>query len=240
MRNSRVCKRSGVLSPTPEASDGSSGTSEQGCAGRLAFAEVRDIRAACIHVAGQRQLVERCLELARAHDIAQARILADPFDQASPGGKLELSAPTLPETGPRQFSPDPEMWEALDHGRLLTTILEAFYTRVYADERLSPYFQRITKDRIVGKVYSYLRQTFTGDKVYFGDHPRNAHHWMVIDDGLFAYRAALLEECMRQQGLDERFVRRWCALEELFRRDIVKDGPSVVSSTASSSPRATA
>jgi NAD(P)H-flavin reductase/ferredoxin/truncated hemoglobin YjbI len=191
-----------------------------------AFAEVGDIADARIHIAGQRSLVVRCLQLAQERGVALSRVLADVFHsggddtQAVAQGSL-----TMPERGPRVFPPDLELWRALDHGRLLTVILEDFYTCVFADERLSPYFQRTTKDRIVGKVYSYLQQAFTGEKDYFGEHPRNAHHWMVIDDDLFDYRAALLERSMRKHGLGEPFIRRWCALEELFRRDIVKDQP---------------
>ena len=35
---------------------------------------------------------------------------------------------------------DPDIWAALENGPKLTRILEDFYTRVYADARLSPFF----------------------------------------------------------------------------------------------------
>ena len=42
------------------------------------------------------------------------------------------------------LKPDPEMWAALDQGEKLTQILTDFYTRVFADPRLSPFFEGVT------------------------------------------------------------------------------------------------
>lgn len=123
------------------------------------------------------------------------------------------------------FSPDPEMWAALDNGRGLSEILEDFYKRVYADERLSPFFQGITRQRVQEKQFLFLRQKFTGEKVYFGDRPKNIHHWMVISDDLFDYREAMMVECMKRYGLPDHLVERWRSLESSFRPDIVKDEP---------------
>ena len=121
--------------------------------------------------------------------------------------------------------PDMELWEALDHGKKLNKILDEFYTIVYEDARLSPFFQKITKQRSIEKVHLFLRQIFSGEKVYFGDRPRNAHHWMVISDELFDYREQIMENCLRNNGLPEHLIKRWLAVEESFRPDIVKDKP---------------
>ena len=122
-------------------------------------------------------------------------------------------------------APDPDMWKALDEGRLLNIILDDFYTRAYDDERLAPYFRGVTKQRAIEKQYLFLRQQFTGEKVYFGDRPRNAHHWMVINDELFDYREDLMLNCLRRHGMSEDCILRWRAMEERFRSDIVKDKP---------------
>ena len=123
------------------------------------------------------------------------------------------------------LDPDPEMWEALEEGRMLRRILESFYTLVYEDERLSPFFHKVTKGRAIDKQYEFLRDKFLGTRDYFGDRPRNAHHWMVISAELFDYREELLARCAREEGLDERFIARWRALDERFRKQIVKDAP---------------
>jgi truncated hemoglobin YjbI len=123
------------------------------------------------------------------------------------------------------LAPDPEMWAALDQGALLSRILDDFYTRAFADPRLAPFFEGRTKDWIAQKQFSFLQQLFTGIDCYFGDRPRNAHHWMVISDELFDYREELMEGCLRRAGLPAHLVARWRAVEERFRKQIVKDAP---------------
>jgi truncated hemoglobin YjbI len=123
------------------------------------------------------------------------------------------------------LKPDDEMWSALEHGEKLTRILDDFYGRVYQDPRLAPFFHGVTRERAIEKQYSFLRQIFTGEPIYFGDRPRNAHHWMVISNELFDYREALMEECLRRACLPEPLVQRWRAIEERFRKQIVKSAP---------------
>lgn len=120
---------------------------------------------------------------------------------------------------------DPEMWQALDEGRLLRAILEHFYERVYADPRLGPFFKHVTREHVVGKQYAFMHDIFTGERTYFGDRPRNAHHWMVIDDALFDHRETLLQQSMHALGLPEVYCRRWRRVDEVFRKQIVKRAP---------------
>lgn len=124
-----------------------------------------------------------------------------------------------------KLAPDPEIWAALRNGDGLNEILDDFYTRVYADERLGHFFEGVTKQRAIEKQHSFLRSIFTGERCYFGDRPRNAHHWMVISNDLFDYREELMQDCLRRWGLPEHLIRRWREVEETFRRAIVKDTP---------------
>ncbi len=124
-----------------------------------------------------------------------------------------------------RLKPDPELWEAMGHGEGLTQILRDFYKRVFKDERLSPFFVHVTEDWVVGKQYSFLAAIIAGEKQYFGYRPRNAHAHMVISDELFDYREALMEECLRRHGLSEPLVQRFRAIDETFRKQIVKSEP---------------
>jgi truncated hemoglobin YjbI len=123
------------------------------------------------------------------------------------------------------LAPDAEMWQALGNGELLRVILQDFYSRVFADSRLSQFFWQTTRERAIEKQYNFLHEVFTGQKVYFGERPYNAHSWMVIDHDLFDYREQLMVECLRRHGLPEKLVQRWRGLEESFRRHIVKLEP---------------
>jgi truncated hemoglobin YjbI len=123
------------------------------------------------------------------------------------------------------LAPNKEMWRALREGEGLSEILNNFYSRVYEDPRLSGFFEGVTKDRAIEKQFSFLKSIFTGEKCYFGDHPKTAHHWMVITDELFDYREELMEQCLREYGLAEELIVRWRKMEEVFRSAIVKSKP---------------
>lgn len=149
------------------------------------------------------------------HPVAAGQDRAPPPEAGGAGWELHRRRGLL--------APDPGMWEALGQGEGLLMILTDFYSRVYADDRLAPFFDGVTMDRAIEKQFLFLRSIFTGERVYFGNHPRNAHHWMVISDELFDYREDLMEGCLRRFGLADELVGRWRAVEEVFRRSIVKD-----------------
>ncbi len=129
------------------------------------------------------------------------------------------------ETSTEHPTPDPAIWEDLGNGEIVLQVLTDFYTTVYADSRLSPFFKSVTIDRAIGKQYNFLEEIFTGKKVYFGSYPRSAHHWMVIDDDLFDYREQLMERSMIKFGVSDRIRKLWLAIHEHYRNMIVKDKP---------------
>lgn len=134
-----------------------------------------------------------------------------------------ISRPAHPEL--EAPSPDPALWRELDEGRTVRRVLEDFYAQVYADERLASFFEGVTIDRAIGKQYSFLQEMLTGEKVYFGERPRNSHHWMVISDELLDYRQALMVATLEKHGLSPEQIARWTRVEEHWRRDIVKSAP---------------
>jgi truncated hemoglobin YjbI/ferredoxin len=119
----------------------------------------------------------------------------------------------------------PALWCALLEGDRLKNILDDFYELVFADPLLSPYFHNTTRQRSKEKVYSFYKRIFSGEECYFGDRPKNAHHWMVISDDIFDHRLALLVGCMARHGLDDSHITTWLSYEEHYRRDIVKTEP---------------
>lgn len=118
---------------------------------------------------------------------------------------------------------DPALWAELDDGKRVRQVLDAFYAKVFADERLAPYFHNTTPDHVAGKQYAFLYEAMTGEDMYFGDNPLNAHHWMVISDALFDHRQRLMIETLEEHGLSDDHIRRWTAFEEPYRPDIVKE-----------------
>lgn len=181
----------------------------------IAFDEHPDLREYVLFLAGSPDSVEAARIKAVACGIKLSSIFADPF---------ETTAPYMPDDDAKinAIKPDPELWAALKEGELISQILDDFYTRVYLDPRLSPFFQKVTKSRVSGKQYEFLVGLMTGVRSTFVEPPFNAHHWMVISDELFDYRENLFFECVRAYDLPEHLVARWASLHEVFRRTMVK------------------
>jgi ferredoxin-NADP reductase/ferredoxin len=199
-----------------------------GHAHQLAVTRHPDLAGWRVFLAGPRAMVRDAEEAARLAGADPACIHADAFDYRE--RRRQPRQPATSVAAPSGQSadataPDPELWAALGEGELMMTILTNFYACVFEDPLLSPYFRGVTRQRLIEKVYSFMRQLITGEKIYFGDRPRNAHHWMVIPDEIFAHREALMRWCLRRHGLPEHLVERWNRLEERYRNDIVKFQP---------------
>ncbi len=181
----------------------------------LAFAESPDLREHVLFLAGAPDSIETARIRAVACGIKLSAIHADPF---------ETTEPYMPDDEAKitAIKPDPELWAALKEGELLTQILDEFYTRVYLDPRLSPFFHKVTKARVSGKQYEFVAGLLTGVRSSFVEPPFNAHHWMVISDELFDYRENLFFDCVRAHNFPEHLIARWASLHEVFRRSMVK------------------
>lgn len=177
-----------------------------------------DMAGHAVFLCGAPDMVEAARVAALSHGVALKAIFADPFDSPAPYQTTE-------DTKLASFAAQPALWERLGKGALLMTILDDFYTQVYADPRLAPFFYRTTKQRSVEKQFSFLRDVFSGTKDFFGEKPFNSHHWMVISDELFDYREELFFATVRRYGIPEPMLRPWAALHEMFRREIVKSEP---------------
>lgn len=117
---------------------------------------------------------------------------------------------------------EPELWEQLGGDACVRSVMESFYQSVYADPDLSPFFERVTMDRVIGKQFSFLKQIISGEPVYLGEMPRNAHHWMVISDSLFDHRQHLMLNALKLHNIADELIAKWTKIEEQFRSDIVK------------------
>jgi NAD(P)H-flavin reductase/ferredoxin/truncated hemoglobin YjbI len=189
-----------------------------GRADDVAFARTGDLSGWRVFIAGLPAMVSAAEQQALAAGALASEIHLDPHEvRLAPDAPPTLTAGTP--------SPDPELWAALEEGALLNRVLADFYTRVFADPLLAPYFHGVTMERVIGQVYAFSRDILTGEKQYFGMKPRAAHHWMVISDELFDHRERLLEDCLRRHGLAEHLLQRWRRIDEHFRADIVKARP---------------
>ncbi len=174
-----------------------------------------DLSAAAVFLCGNPDAVEAGRVGALRNGVSLDNIYADPFNSQTvyqPRDSKKV----------KSFKPDPEMWEALDNGRVLKALLTEFYTRAFEDAQLAPFFHKVTKQRLIEKQYAFTRDLLAGTADYFGELPFNSHHWMIISDELFNHRERLFFTVVREFGIAEKYIRRWAALNEMFRREIVK------------------
>jgi len=202
----------------------------RGRANIIAFSEQDITKDWRVFLSGNPDMVESALSESLDQAVENENIHTDPFVHAGKDAKEHCDKDNQEHQSVRKEKrkypdPDPEMWSALGEGVLLNKILKEFYGRVFEDPKLSPYFMNVTRQRLVEKVYNFLYQVFTGEKVYFGDRPRNAHHWMVISDELFDYREKMMESCLKKYGLPQHLILRWLTIEGMYRSDIVKSVP---------------
>ncbi len=201
------------------------GSYQLGRASNIALTEHTNLKGWRVYLCGHPKMVEDMQQAAQAAGANLLEIHTDPFwslSDADNTGSANLTADAVERHYP---DPDPELWKGLDEGRLLSAVLVDFYNHVYDDPLLSPFFEGATKQRLIEKQYNFMCQVLTGEDVYFGERPRNAHHWMVISDELLDHREALMESSLRRFGVPEHLIRRYRALEEIYRKDIVKDKP---------------
>lgn len=214
-----------------ECISGNSSMPDGAFAGRaheIAFARHQDLHGWHVYLAGLAEMVDSAetRALACGADVIHrdAFVLRDLRKTKRQGRQ---SVATASDSGGKAKYPPPdlELWAALEQGSLLTAVLTDFYGRVYQDARLASFFDGVTKERLIEKQFSFTRQILTGEKIYFGDRPRNTHHWMVISDELFDYRANIMLACLRETGLSESMAHRFMEMEEYYRSDIVKSAP---------------
>jgi len=196
----------------------------------IAFSRHPDLHGWHVFLAGLAEMVDAGERLAVKHGAAADAIHSDAFAlrdlRKEPRGEPKPApAPAPAGDRPKYPPPDPELWAALGEGELLHEVLRDFYGRVFQDERLASFFDGFTRQRLIEKQFLFMRQIITGEKIYFGDQPRNTHHWMVISNDLFDYREHIMTDCLRRAGLPEDMVQRFNAIEEYYREDVVKDAP---------------
>jgi len=213
-----------------ECISGNSSAVENAFAGRaheVAFTRHQNVHHWKVYLAGLAEMVDSGTLLSAKHGAAPHDIHSDAFTLRDLRQNNRMPSKEQPpdDDSAKYPPPDAVLWAALQDGKLLSTVLTDFYTLVYADEKLASFFSGVTKQRLIEKQYLFIRQILTGEKVYFGDRPRNSHHWMVISDELFDHRESLMLQCLRKHGLPEPMIRRFMEMEGFYRRDIVKAAP---------------
>lgn len=180
-------------------------TTIPGRANEIAFANHKDLNNWRVYLCGNPDMV------------ISSEILA-----AHAGAKPDQIHMDAFKTDGRRKGGDPALWAALSENDLLVNVLVDFYTRVYSDDLLSPYFRNVSKQQLVDKQYSFLRQLFSGELEYSADRPGYMPYWVGISDELFKYRETLMKTVLKDHNLPDGSIEQWRTVEESFRKETIK------------------
>lgn len=108
----------------------------------------------------------------------------------------------------------------------LITINKIFYDKVYKHPWLKHYFLEIPQQHIEVQQVDFMQKVLGGKNLYVGKAPPVAHKHMFIPDDLFDVRKTLLIEAFSEACAHQELIDKWLALDESFRRLLVKKSPS--------------
>lgn len=115
------------------------------------------------------------------------------------------------------------LYEAVGGLPTLQKAHKIFYDKVYAHPWLGKFFDGFDQKVIEDKQTSFMAEKMGGPAEYRGKEIRMVHETMYIDRELFDLRHAILDESIREAGVNDECRKRWLDIDNAFRNLIVKD-----------------
>lgn len=104
----------------------------------------------------------------------------------------------------------------------LQKVHKIFYDKVYAHAWLQQFFAGHDQNSIENRQTSFMAEKMGGPNSYFGKDIKMVHETMYITLELFDIRNKLLEDSLKEAGVDEDLVVRWLRIDNAFRNQIIK------------------
>ena len=109
----------------------------------------------------------------------------------------------------------------------LQKVHKIFYDKIYAHDWLKLFFAGHDQQSIENRQTSFMAGKMGGPDPYLGKELKMVHEAMYIDRELFDLRHELLDESLREAGVEEDLLTRWLRIDSAFMQKIIK--PSVES-----------
>jgi len=117
------------------------------------------------------------------------------------------------------------MFDAIGGLPTLLKVHKNFYDRVYSHPWIGQFFIGHSQEAIENRQTTFMAKKMGGPIEYTGKDIEMAHEAMYITVELFDLRARLLEESLREAGLEETLRKRWLKIDSAFIKKIVKPSP---------------
>lgn len=100
------------------------------------------------------------------------------------------------------MSDESTLYERLGGRRAIDAVVDEFYDRVLADERLTTYFADVDMERQRAHQAEFLSVVTGGPDEYDGEDMRRAHAHLDLDERDFAAVAGHLDAALREFSID--------------------------------------
>ncbi|MCA9565363.1 MAG: group 1 truncated hemoglobin [Myxococcales bacterium] len=117
-------------------------------------------------------------------------------------------------------------YERIGEERLRAVVAD-FIDRVYRDVIIGFFFLRIDKAALIEHEFRFAAAHLGGPKSYGGRTIAEAHRRHPINRGQFRRRLWLLENTLRDHGIEDDIIERWIQHNQLLER-VVTDGSECV------------
>jgi truncated hemoglobin YjbI len=119
------------------------------------------------------------------------------------------------------------IYQKIGREKRLREILRKFYRRMSTDLLIGFYFDGKDLDAIADMQTLFLMRAMGARPTYTGKPPAKAHEELApILSGHFDRRLRILEEVLREEGLNDEDIRIWITFENAFREGIVSVDPT--------------
>ena len=120
------------------------------------------------------------------------------------------------------------LYDELGGDAAISAALDAFYVKIFADPRVSPYFQDVDMARLKGHARAFLAVAFGGPDNYTGRDLRTAHERprsMGLDDVSVDVFLSHFRVVLEEFGVDEGRITAVMEIAESGRSEVLARSP---------------
>jgi hemoglobin len=115
------------------------------------------------------------------------------------------------------------LYEAIGGLPTLQKVHKIFYDKVYAHQWLGKFFEGHDQKVIENKQSGFMAEKMGSTAPYLGKEIKMVHETMYISEELFDIRHRLLDESIKEAGVNEVLRKRWLRIDSAFMRLITKE-----------------
>ena len=114
------------------------------------------------------------------------------------------------------------IYEAIGGMPTLQKVHKIFYDKIYAHDWLRQFFEGHEQKAIEDRQSSFMAEKMGGTDPYPGKEIKMVHEAMYITQELFDIRHEILEESLKEAGVDVMQRQRWLRIDSAFMQQIIK------------------